>query len=259
MAVSLETLVNTCNAWLKPETISDYCPNGLQVQGNAQVSKVVGGVTASRAMIERAIDAGADALLVHHGFFWKGEAPEIVRYKYERIARLIKHDISLIAYHLPLDVQPEFGNNAELARLLGLSVSGALAEQNGYALGSLGSGGDGLGLSDLVDRIQERLQRPPQVIEGKIGGLVNNDPVPSVAWCTGAAQGYFEQAIAQGAAVYITGEISEPTVHLARESGVHFIAAGHHATERYGVQALGRKLADTLGVAFEFIDVDNPV
>lgn len=259
MSVSRDTLVETCNEWLKPEALSDYCPNGLQIQGKADVSKVVAGVTASRALIERAIEARADVLLVHHGFFWKGEPLPITGHRYERISRLIKHDINLLAYHLPLDVHPTLGNNAELARILGLRWEGSLAEQNALALGGVGRCESPTGLSDFARRVQQALGRAPQVIEGQTDAMASNRPVHRIGWCTGAAQGYFEQAIAKGVDLYISGEISEPTVHLARESGVHYMAAGHHATERYGVQALGKALATHFQLAFEYIEISNPV
>ena len=228
----------------------DYCPNGLQVEGRATVNALVTGVTASLELIEQAIAAGADAMLVHHGYFWRGEDARITGVRRRRIALLMTHDISLFAYHLPLDAHPEVGNNIALARVLDFSVAGRFGDQD---LGFHGEAAGVLRLDALVQRIGERLSRNPLVI---------GDPARSVqrvAWCTGAAQGYLEDAVRLGVDVFISGEVSEQTVHLARESGVAFVSAGHHATERYGVQALGAHLADRFGISHQFIDVSNPV
>ena len=228
----------------------DYCPNGLQVEGRATVNALVTGVTASLELIEQAIAAGADAMLVHHGYFWRGEDARITGVRRRRIALLMTHDISLFAYHLPLDAHPEVGNNIALARVLDFSVAGRFGDQD---LGFHGEAAGGLRLDALVQRIGERLSRNPLVIGDPAR------PVQRVAWCTGAAQGYLEDAVRLGVDVFISGEVSEQTVHLARESGVAFVSAGHHATERYGVQALGAHLADRFGISHQFIDVSNPV
>ncbi len=228
----------------------DYCPNGLQVEGRAGVLRLVTGVSASQALIEAAIDAGADALLVHHGYFWKSEDGRITGTRRRRIGLLLQHDISLFAYHLPLDAHPEHGNNAQLGALLGFTEKGRAGEQNIVAHGCTAATQP---LAALAAHIESRLGRAPTVI---------GDPaqrIARIAWCTGGAQGYFEDAIALGVDAFITGEISEPQVHLARESGVAFIAAGHHATERFGVQALGAHLASRYGIEHRFIDVPNPV
>jgi len=228
----------------------DYCPNGLQVEGRAGVLRLVTGVSASQALIEAAIGVGADALLVHHGYFWKSEDGRITGTRRRRIGLLLQHDISLFAYHLPLDAHPEHGNNAQLGALLGFTEKGRAGEQNVVAHGCTAATQP---LAAFAAHIESRLGRAPTVI---------GDPaqrIARIAWCTGGAQGYFEDAIALGVDAFITGEISEPQVHLARESGVAFIAAGHHATERFGVQALGAHLAARFGIEHRFIDVPNPV
>ena len=228
----------------------DYCPNGLQVEGRAQISRIVSGVTASQALIEAAIVVDADALLVHHGYFWKGEDGRVTGTRRRRLGLLLQHDISLFAYHLPLDAHLEHGNNTRLGALLGLIEEGRAGEQNIVVHGRLAAAQP---LADFAAHIEARLGRAATVI---------GDParrIERLAWCTGAAQGYFEDAIALGIDAFLSGEISEPQVHLARESGVAFIAAGHHATERFGVQALGAHLAAKFGLAHSFIDIPNPV
>jgi dinuclear metal center YbgI/SA1388 family protein len=227
----------------------DYCPNGLQVEGKPRISRLVTGVTASLALLEAAVAAHADAVLVHHGYFWRGEDPRVVGTRRRRLKLLLDHEINLYAYHLPLDAHPELGNNAQLAARLGFEVKGRFGEQD---LGWYGDT-DAQTVADLINRVQQALGRAPQLI---------GDPaqrVTRVAWCTGAAQNAFEQAIEAGATVYLSGEISEQTVHLARESGVAYLACGHHATERYGVQALGDHLSRQFGVDHQFVDIPNPV
>jgi len=230
--------------------VADYCPNGLQVEGRSEIRTIVSGVSASVALIEAALAAGADALLVHHGYFWRGEDPRLVGPRKRRIERLLAHGLSLFAYHLPLDLHPELGNNARLAVHLDFVPEGRTGEQDLVAYGALRRP---LSLGSFGEHVEERLARKPLVI-GEAARRVER-----VAWCTGAAQGYFEAAIAIGADAYLTGEISEQHVHLARESGVAFVAAGHHATERFGVQAVGGHLAGRFGLAHRFIDIPNPV
>lgn len=230
--------------------VRDYCPNGLQVEGRTEVHKIVSGVTASLALIEAARAEGADAILVHHGYFWRGEDQRLVGTRKRRIQTLLDADLNLYAYHLPLDLHPELGNNAQLAKRLGLIEEGRAGEQDLVCHGRLDAPQS---LADFGDRIGAALNRAPLVI---------GDPqrrLERAAWCTGGAQGYFEQAIDLDADVYITGEISEQQVHLARESGIAFISAGHHATERYGVQALAEHVAARFGLAHRHIDIDNPV
>ena len=253
--MKLTDLNNYLNQLLKPEQFTDYCPNGLQVEGRAEIQHIVTGVTASYDLLEAALAVNSDAILVHHGYFWRGESAVITGIKKRRIQFLLQHDISLIAYHLPLDAHAEFGNNVMLAKQLGLAVTGWTGaknknESNMLLLAELSAP---LSLKEFAQIMDIKLNRAPQVI-GDLTQIVRN-----VALCTGAAQGYIEQAVEAGVDVYISGEISEPTVHIARETGVSYIAAGHHATERYGVQALGAHLAEKFGLTHTFIDCDNPV
>ncbi len=227
----------------------DYCPNGLQVEGVEPIRRVVCGVTASQALIEAAVERGADALLVHHGWFWKAEDGRVTGFRKRRMARLLAHDINLFAYHLPLDAHPALGNNAQLARHLGWTIDGRFGEQE---IGFVGTPPAPLPAAGLVQQMERILGRLPLLI---------GDPareVRRIAWCSGGAQAYFEDALATGADVFVSGEISEQTVHLARETGMAFIAAGHHATERFGVMALAGHLEQEFGIACEFVDIDNP-
>jgi dinuclear metal center YbgI/SA1388 family protein len=251
MVAKLNDIVECADALLQPQLFQDYCPNGLQVQGSREVATVVSGVTASQALIARAIELGADALLVHHGYFWKNEDPRVVGMKRNRLSMLLANDISLLAYHLPLDAHPVVGNNAQLAARLGITVTGGLQQQE-RPIGNVGHFEQALGLDDLALLISRQLQREPLII------AASERPVKRLAWCTGAAQDYIEQAAALGVDAFISGEISEPTAHIARELGLHYIAAGHHATERYGVQALGGYLAEQLAIKHLFVDIDNP-
>jgi dinuclear metal center YbgI/SA1388 family protein len=235
---------------LQTNLFKDYCPNGVQVEGRAEVRRIATGVTASQQVLEEAIEWGADAILVHHGYFWRNEDATIVGIKKNRIAELLRNDVSLLAYHLPLDAHAELGNNAQLGKLLGLTEQGRFGEQNIACTGSLAQSQT---LAQLSLRIGDVLQRIPQVI-GE-----DAKQIRTVAWCSGAAQGYFEQAVAQGADAYITGEVSEQNYHLANETGVAFIAAGHHATERFGIQALGNHLAAQFGLEHRFFDQANPI
>lgn len=248
--LSLVDYISLCDGILHPERFSDYCPNGLQIEGKSTIQRVVTGVTACQALIDAAIEQQADAILVHHGYFWKGEAQPVTGIKKRRIASLLAHDISLVAYHLPLDCHEQLGNNAQLAR------------QFGWHMETLSDGADALlRHASLPKSLSgEALATQIETVLGRGPMHINADrPIRSVAWCTGAAQGYIEQALALGVDAYISGEISEQTVHTAREAGVHYFAAGHHATERYGVKALGEYLAERSGVPHQFIDIDNPV
>lgn len=243
-------LENYLNQLLDITRFQDYCPNGLQVEGREVIHKIVTGVTASLQLLEAAAAHNTDAILVHHGYFWRGEDARITGMKNQRIAMLIKNNINLFAYHLPLDFHAELGNNAQLARRLEFIETGRFGEQDIAVRGELT---ESMPLSTLSNKISLALARKPLIIGNP------EQPIKQIAWCTGAAQSYFDAAIAQGVDAYITGEISEQTVHSARESGVAFIAAGHHATERYGVQVLGEHLAQKFGVEHQFIDIDNPV
>ncbi len=236
--------------YLQVGAFRDYCPNGLQVEGRATVSRIVTGVTASAALIEAAVAADADALIVHHGYFWRGEDARITGMRRRRIGLLIGHDLNLFAYHLPLDAHPLVGNNATLAARLGITPESRFGEQDIAVIGTVAEGATA---GTFARTVAERLGRAPLVI----GDAAR--PLRRIAWCTGGAQGLFEQAIALGVDAYLSGEISEQTVHLARESGVAYIAAGHHATECYGVQALGEHLAQQFGLQHQFIEIENPV
>ena len=249
--MQLNELETYLNKLLNIELFRDYCPNGLQVEGRNEVCRVVSGVTASLCFLQAAISAEADAVLVHHGYFWRNEESRIVNMKQRRLASLIKNDISLLAYHLPLDAHAEFGNNAQLAHRLGFVENGRFGEQNIAMQGVLPS--QGMRLKELQLQIEAALLRRPLII-GDDGRLIHR-----IAWCTGGAQDYFEEAIRLGVDAFLTGEISEQTVHMARESEVAFISAGHHATERYGVQALGEHISRKFGIDHQFIDIDNPV
>ncbi|WP_422647936.1 Nif3-like dinuclear metal center hexameric protein [Cupriavidus sp. H18C1] len=238
------------NDLLEVPRYKDYCPNGLQVQGRPEVTHIVTGVTASVALLDAAIEAGADAILVHHGYFWRGEDARVIGQKHGRLRRLLVSDTNLLAYHLPLDGHPELGNNAQLGRELGLNPTGRFGDDQ---LGWTGTLPQSMTLRMLADHIAGVLGREPLAIGDP------DQPVRTVGWCTGGAQGYFGAAIAAGVDVYLSGEVSEQTTHLARESGVGYIAAGHHATERYGIRALGTHLAQQFGLRHTFIDIPNPV
>ena len=252
MSTTRQDLLQAFDTLLQPARFKDYGPNGLQVEGKAQVRKIVSGVTASLALIEAAVAARADAIFVHHGLFWRGQDGRVTGWMKQRLALLLAHDINLFAYHLPLDAHPELGNNAQLGLQLGLAASARFGEQD---LGFIGGRGDGTSFADaaaLAAHVQQVLKRA--VVQAGPA----QKPIRNIAWCTGGAQGYFEAAIAAGADVFITGEISEPQAHYAREMGVAFIACGHHASERYGAPAVAGQVAAKLGLAHEFIDIDNP-
>lgn len=236
--------------YLNVSQFKDYCPNGLQVEGTPQIRKILCGVTASLALIEHAIAVGADTIVVHHGYFWRGEDMRVIGQKQRRLKLLLTHGINLLSYHLPLDAHPVVGNNAQLGQRLGMTASRFFGDNNLACLATLEVP---LSLAGLATRIEQTLARAPLVIGEP------EQAIKQVAWCTGAAQSFLQEAIDAGADVLISGEISEPTVHLAREMGVAYIAAGHHATERYGVQALGHHLARQFGLQVLFADLENPV
>jgi dinuclear metal center YbgI/SA1388 family protein len=236
-------------ALLAVDRFKDYGPNGLQVEGRKQVERLVSGVTASLALIEAAVAAKADAIVVHHGLFWRGQDGRVTGWMRQRLGLLMAHDINLLAYHLPLDAHPELGNNAQLAQRLGLVADARFGEQD---LGFIGAANAATTSAGLVAHAAQVLGRTPVHLPG------DGRALRRVAWCTGGAQGYFEAAIAAGADAFITGEISEPQAHIARETGVAFLACGHHATERYGAPALSQHLAAHFGLSHQFIDIDNP-
>ena len=252
MTTQRAALLAAFNTEMQPERFKDYGPNGLQVEGKADVRKLVSGVTASRALIDAAIAAKADAIFVHHGLFWRGQDGTITGWMKERVKRLLAHDINLFAYHLPLDAHPTLGNNAQLGQRLGLTAVRRFGDQD---LGFLGQRIDGEVFAD-ADVLQWQLEHVLNKPVVKVGQA--RAAIEKVAWCTGGAQGFFESAIAAGAQAFITGEISEPQAHLARECGVVFYACGHHATERYGAPAMAAHVAAQLGIAHEFIEIDNP-
>lgn len=250
--INRNTLVQLLEQELAVSKIRDYCPNGLQVEGKVEIKKIVTGVTASLALIERAIAVGADAILVHHGYFWKGEAAEVVGMKKQRLQRLLQHDINLLAYHLPLDVHPRLGNNAQLAELFGVDHVRPIPPVEPIGVVQTGEYANHRSLVDVANHLEKVLGRAPLVHDAGIGA------VRTVAWCSGGGQGYIEAAAAAGVDLFISGEVSEQTIHCANELGIHFIAAGHHATERYGVKALGEWLSQQVDVDVEFIDIYNP-
>lgn len=249
MTTTRQDMLQAFNTLLQPERFKDYGPNGLQVEGKTEIRKLVSGVTASRALIDAAIAAGADAIFVHHGLFWRGYDGRITGWMKQRIERLIKSDINLFAYHLPLDAHPELGNNAQLGVRLGWQADGRFGEQDLGFIGSITEAS----AQQIAAQIQQTLGRSVTLATSE-----NPRPIRRMAWCTGGAQGFFEAAIAAGADGFLTGEISEPQAHLARETGVSFFAGGHHATERYGAPAAAALIAQQLGIAHEFIDIDNP-
>ncbi|HPY40356.1 MAG TPA: Nif3-like dinuclear metal center hexameric protein [Thiolinea sp.] len=237
------------NHLLSVNKFKDYAPNGLQVEGRKQIHKLVTGVTACQALLDVAVEQGADAVLVHHGYFWRGDNPVVRGMHQRRLATLLKNDLNLFAYHLPLDAHPELGNNAQLAKRLGLTINGVLNEQG---VGNLGTLAEALSLQEFGAKLEQALQRKPLLVAG------GEHKIQRIAWCTGGAQGYIQEALAFGVDAYLSGEISEPTTHSARENNLHYIAAGHHATERYGVQALGEHLAAQFGLECVFVEIDNP-
>ncbi len=253
MSVSLNELTNYLDDLLQVAQFKDYCPNGLQVQGRPEIKKIISGVSANQELIEQACLAKADCLLVHHGFFWRGESPCITGVRYNRLKTLLKHDISLLAYHIPLDAHIELGNNVQLGQLLNFRYQKNFAIADYTHLGFLGELAQPLPTAQLADHIAEKLGQAPFVVGD--GARV----IKTIAWCTGAAQDALEAAAAQGVDAFLTGEVSERTVAMARELNVVFLAAGHHATERYGIQALGEHVADKFSVAHAFVDIANEV
>ncbi|AZS77111.1 Nif3-like dinuclear metal center hexameric protein [Achromobacter spanius] len=254
--VDSHVLASWLDDTLQAARFKDYCPNGLQVEGRSEVGHIITGVTASEALLRAAVERGADAVLVHHGWMWRNEDRRVIGTRRTRMALALKNDLNLYAYHLPLDAHPSLGNNAQLARVLGL-VPARRDDGSPRTCGQdnlvwLGEATGLTTLGQLGARVAERLGRQPLVVGDP------DQPLSSVAWCTGGAQGMLSDAVDAGASAYLTGEVSESTVHLARETGVGFIAAGHHATERYGAQALGQAVAEQFGIKVEFIDLDNP-
>ncbi|OUR65452.1 Nif3-like dinuclear metal center hexameric protein [Methylophaga sp. 42_25_T18] len=246
-------LLSYLETLLEPNRFQDYCPNGLQVEGQEQVHTLVTGVTASQDLIEAALDVGADTIIVHHGYFWRGEDPRVIGVKQKRLKQLLLNNVNLIAYHLPLDAHPSLGNNVQLSELLGFEVDGRISGTGDPALAMCGCLAEPQSVHELADHLRQQLEREPLVIQA------HDRPITTIGWCTGAAQDYIQQAAELGLDAFLSGEISEQTVHLARELGINYFAAGHHATERYGVLALGEHLAQQFDIQNQFIDIDNPV
>lgn len=247
-------IVSYLSNYLQVSEFKDYCPNGLQVEGCSEINRIVTGVTASQSLIDRAIELKADAILVHHGYFWKGENETITGIKQKRIKALLQADINLLAYHLPLDCHAEVGNNTELARLLGITVTDALSINGISNLLWTGELSQACTAAELMGLLQDRLGRESLHLPA-----ADNRLIKSLAWCTGGAQGYIEQAAALGVDAYISGEVSEQSCHLSRELNTHYFSAGHHATERYGVQALAAHLAEKFDIEVEYVEIENPV
>lgn len=252
LTVNRAELISYLDTYLASKLIKDYCPNGLQVEGSKKVTKIITGVTASQALIDEAISKQADMLLVHHGYFWKGEKEAIVGLKKNRIKALLLNDINLVAYHLPVDVHSEIGNNAQLGQLLQIENIAPLDGLSPTGIVMHGKLNTPLSAADLASQLASILARKPLVSN------VRNKPIETVAWCTGGGQGYIDAAALEGIDAFVTGEVSEQTIHSSREHGIDFFAAGHHATERYGIKALGEHLTQQFDVDVEFIDIDNP-
>jgi len=251
--VQINELLEYSNNMLEISNFKDYCPNGLQVEGRREINSLITGVTASAALLDAAIEKQTDAILVHHGYFWKNGDMRIIGMKKNRLHKLLTTDTNLIAYHLPLDAHTLYGNNVQLGQLLGITAQGSFGEDGEPGLALYGELATPMIAKKFADHINAQLNRPPLHIE------CSKKQISKIGWCTGGAQHYIEQAVELGLDAYISGEISEQTVHIARESATHYFAAGHHATERYGVQALGKHLAEKFGLTHEFIDIDNPV
>ena len=252
MPIGRDELSMALDAELYVERFKDYCPNGLQVEGKAEIAVLVSGVTACQALLDRAVALQADAILVHHGYFWRGEDQRLVGMRARRIKTLLTADINLFAYHLPLDCHPTLGNNAGLGQAMGLTGFGSINPNDKSHPVFQGSFVKAQTLTQIAEGLRGELQR--EVIMVGSGDTA----VTSVVWCTGGGQNYIDEAADAGADLFVTGEISEQTVHVARERGIAFIAAGHHATERYGVRRLGSWIADHYGVQHHFIDIDSP-
>lgn len=249
--IQIHTLESWCNQQLQPRQFSDYCPNGIQVEGGREIQRLASGVTACQALLDKAIAWNADAILVHHGYFWKGEPQPLTGIKGNRIRTLMKNDMTLFAYHLPLDAHPLFGNNAQLGKRLQLPDAAATDSSEGLLWSA--ELPDPIPPAQLFENITQAVDRKPLHIPA------GKQQIQRIGWCTGGAQQYIDQAANLGLDAFISGEISEPTVHTARERNIHYFAAGHHATERYGVQALGEAIASEFGVSHHYIEIDNPV
>ena len=253
MPTDITTLVQYCDTLLNCKQFKDYCPNGLQVSGTQSVKTIVTGVTACQALLDEAVKLKADLVLVHHGFFWKGENPCITNLKRNRLNTLLRHDINLLAYHIPLDAHMTLGNNVQLAKQLGLTVTNTFETDYTPSIGLIGTLTQPLSAANFAHRIETVLKRKPLHIR------THDRLLKTIAWCTGAAQDYIEQASSCHVDAYLSGEISERTTHSARELGIDYFSAGHHATERYGIKALGEHISQHFDLTCTFVDIDNPV
>lgn len=252
--IQRKELVDYLQRFLNVDDFKDYCPNGLQVEGCSEIKHIVAGVTASQALIDKAVEQNADAILVHHGYFWKGEAEPIVGIKQKRVKALLQADINLLAYHLPLDAHTELGNNAQLAQILGIEE---VSSQKYNGINDLlwkGCFKQAMTGAEMSQLLEDKLNREALWLPSS-----SNKRIKTLAWCTGGAESYIEAAAELGVDAYISGEVSEQTTHLARELDIHYFSAGHHATERYGVQALVDHLAEKFGITYQFIEIENPV
>lgn len=251
----LQTLIDRLDAILDPSRWADYAPNGLQVPGKHEIRNVVTGVSAHLALFVEAIERDADLVLVHHGLFWKGEPLGLDHVAHRRLKLLFDHDIALAAYHLPLDGHLEHGNNARLAAELGAERWGPAFTHGGAPIGVLADfPGHGISHEELVRRVRAVTLREDVLSQGD-----GPDRVTRLGICCGAAAEDLPEAITLGCDAFLTGEPAERCAAIAREYGVHFLAAGHHATERLGVQRLGELLAAEFGVAHEYVELFNPV
>lgn len=247
-------LTQHLNTLLRIDDFSDYCPNGLQVEGSAEIKRIITGVTACQALIDAAIKQQADTLIVHHGYFWKGETPEITGMKKQRLKTLLEHDINLLAYHLPLDAHPSLGNNIQFGTALNICNIETIHLGLGPGIGLQGIFTEAKSAENLAEMLEQTLHHKPLHIPAGDARKIQR-----LAWCTGSAERGIEAAALAGCDAYISGEISEHTVHMAREMNIHYFAAGHHATERFGVQALAKHLNSEFGLPSDFIDIHNPV
>lgn len=234
---------------LQPGYFSDYGPNGLQVEGAPEIQKIITGVSICEPLIDAAIAKNAETILVHHGMFWKLEGPRVVGIKKSRLAKLLSHNINLIGYHLPLDAQLEFGNNAQIAKLLNIKIDHTYTKDELLFVGHLEKPMNG---KAFEEKIATAFSRKPLYIPAE-------KEIQIVGWCSGGGADYIHRAIECGVDAFITGEVYERTVPVARESNIHLYGAGHHATERYGIKALGEHLSHHFSISVEFIDIDNPV
>ena len=253
MMTTPQQITQFCDELLNTHEFKDYCPNGLQVDADTTIKKIITGVTACQALIDRAVQENAQAILVHHGYFWKGESEPLVGMKGKRIRTLLQNHISLIAYHLPLDAHPIFGNNATLANALGLTITGALYPHEKFPIGNIATCSP-IKAIDFAKKIAKTLEREPLYL-----GNNPNKILQKIALCTGGAQDMIEQAHLMGCDGFISGEVSERTTHMAQELDVAYFGAGHHATEKGGVVALGEQIAKHFGIECIFVDIDNPV